>query len=76
MNSSSSGKRELPEESEPPKGPTQDPLPHVSEEAAAIDKILSGKKCDGGGPGTPELQQGTPVDEVGQRFCSVLALRG
>jgi hypothetical protein len=63
--STSDGKpKELPEEPEQPKGPTQDQLPHVSEEAAAIDKILSGKKCDGNVPGSPELEQGTPVDEV------------
>lgn len=53
-----------PEEAEP-KGPTQDTLPDVSHEAAAMDKILSGKKCDGAAPGSPELEQGTPIDEVG-----------
>jgi hypothetical protein len=44
-------------------GPNQDRLPHVSEEAAAVDKII-GKTCDGGSPSTPELEQGTPIDEV------------
>lgn len=63
--STSDGKaNELLEEPEQPKGPNQDQLPHVNEEAAAIDKILSGKKCDGKAPGSPELEQGTPVDEV------------
>lgn len=62
MNSSNSDAKDpAPEE---PKGPTQDPLPAVSEEAAAIDKITSGKKCDGAAPGSPELEQGTPVEEV------------
>lgn len=44
-------------------GPTQDPLPHVSEEAAAVDMIMHEKKCDGT-PTSPELEQGTPVSEV------------
>lgn len=63
MNSSSSGTKN-PAASEQPKGPTQDSLPHVGEEAAAIDKILGGKKCDGAAPGSPEFQQGSPVEEV------------
>lgn len=50
------------------KGPSQDALPAVSEEAAAFEKIAfeksTGKKCDGSAPGSPELEQGTPVDEV------------
>lgn len=50
------------------KGPNQDVLPHVSEEAAAFEKLAyekrTGKKCDGNAPGSPELEQGTPVDEV------------
>ena len=43
-------------ESEQPKGPNQDQLPHVSEEAAATGKIT--------GEGGPELEQGSPVQEV------------
>ena len=43
-------------ESEEPKGPNQDQLPHVSEEAAATGKIT--------GEGGPELEQSTPVQEV------------
>lgn len=41
---------------EQPKGPNQEQLPHVSEEAAAIDKIT--------GEEGPDLNQGTPVQEV------------
>lgn len=38
------------------KGPNMDPLPHVSEEQAAIDKIT--------GETPPDVDQGTPVQEV------------
>ena len=38
------------------KGPNQDQLPHVSEEAAAMGEVT--------GEGGPELEQGTPVQEV------------
>ncbi|KAI9368534.1 hypothetical protein BJX61DRAFT_546431, partial [Aspergillus egyptiacus] len=37
-------------------------MPHVSEEAAEISKIMD-KKCDGT-PASPELEQGTPVSEI------------
>lgn len=43
-------------ESEQPKGPNQDQLPHVSEEAATAGKIT--------GEGGPELDQSSPVQEV------------
>ena len=44
-------------ESEQPKGPNQNQLPHASEEAAAIGKIT--------GEGGPEIEeQGSPVQEV------------
>jgi hypothetical protein len=59
MNSSSSPR---PEE-EQPKGPNEDQLPHVSKEEAQIGRIVGGK-CDGNASGSPELEQGTPVDEV------------
>lgn len=39
-----------------PKGPNQEQLPHVSEEAAAVDKIM--------GEEGPDIDQGTPVQEV------------
>ncbi|PYH93891.1 plasma membrane phosphate transporter Pho87 [Aspergillus ellipticus CBS 707.79] len=47
------------------KGPTEDQLPHVSEEAAEVSKIMD-KKCNGS-PSSPELEQGTPVSEILQR---------
>lgn len=51
-------------------GPTEDQLPHVSEEAAAMEKIMGDKKCDGT-PASPELEQGTPISEV-RRACFIL----
>ena len=48
--------RPLPKADKPGPGPNQDQLPHVSEEAAAIGKIT--------GEGGPDLDQGTPVEEV------------
>ena len=42
-----------------PKGPNQDQLPHVSEEAGAMSEIT--------GEEGPDLQQGTPVQEVRTR---------
>lgn len=39
-----------------PKGPNQEQLPHVSEEAAAVSKAM--------GEDGPEIQQGTPVHDV------------
>ena len=53
------------------KGPTEDPLPHVSEEAAEVSKIMD-KKCDGT-PASPELEQGTPVSEVSVRESHTMA---
>ena len=44
------------------KGPNTDPLPHVSEEAAALSKIT--------GDEGPDLTQGTPVQEVRRRAAS------
>lgn len=44
--------------------PTQDQLPHVSEEAAEIDRIMNKEKSCDGQPALPELDQGTPVEEV------------
>ncbi|KAL3470567.1 ribosomal protein S7 domain-containing protein [Aspergillus californicus] len=42
-------------------------MPHVSEEAAEINKIMEKeKRCDGT-PSSPELQQGTMVSEILQR---------
>ena len=44
------------QEAEDGKGPNQDQLPHVSEEAAIEGKIT--------GEGGPELEQSTPIEEV------------
>lgn len=44
-------------EAEQSKGPNQDQLPHVSEEAAAVGGVT--------GEGGPDLDQSTPVSEVG-----------
>lgn len=46
----------LPIAEEQSKGPNQDQLPHVSEEAAVTGQIT--------GEGGPDLDQGTPVQEV------------
>lgn len=46
----------LPERDTPGAGPNQEQLPHVSEEAAATGKIT--------GEGGPDIEQGTPVQEV------------
>lgn len=43
-------------ESEQPKGPNQDVLPHISEEAAVTSKIT--------GESGPDMEQSTPVEEV------------
>lgn len=44
--------------------PTADQLPDVTEEANEISRIMDKeKRCDGI-PSTPELDQGTPVEEV------------
>lgn len=70
--SGSDKKQETPEEADRLKGPTEDALPHVSEEAAATDRIMSKeKRCDGI-PTTPELEQGTPISEV--YFFAILPL--
>ena len=50
-----SGSKDLPV-SQDKKDPNADTMPHVSEEAAALGKIT-------GTPG-PDLEQGTPVEEV------------
>lgn len=46
----------LPEADKSGPGPNQEQLPHVSEEAAATDKIM--------GEDGPDIEQGTPVQEV------------
>lgn len=61
-NSSKGDKKVIPPDEQ--KFPTQDPLPHVSEEAAEMDRIMSKEKSCDGQPTAPELEQGTPVSEV------------
>ncbi|KAL3433029.1 ribosomal protein S7 domain-containing protein [Aspergillus tetrazonus] len=39
-------------------------MPHVSEEAAEVDKIMNKEKWCDGTPSSPELEQGTPVSEI------------
>ena len=51
-----SDEKPLPKAEQAGPGPNQDQLPHVSEEAAATGKIT--------GEGGPEIEQGTPVQEV------------
>jgi hypothetical protein len=48
---------------EQPKGPTQEQLPHVSEEAAAVEKAMGGEG--------PDIGQGTPVQEVRQDMLKI-----
>ncbi|KZF19226.1 ribosomal protein S7 [Xylona heveae TC161] len=52
--------KKAPVDDVPPKvGPNMDHLPHVSEEAAALGRIT--------GEGGPELEQGTPIQEILER---------
>lgn len=51
----------LPERDTPRAGPNQEQLPHVSEEASITGKIS--------GEGGPDLEQGTPVQEVRDTLC-------
>ncbi|KAI9733592.1 MAG: hypothetical protein M1834_003194 [Cirrosporium novae-zelandiae] len=55
----SAHEKPLPTADEEGKGPNTDQLPHVSEEAAQIGEIT--------GEGGPELEQGTPVQEILKR---------
>ncbi|MCJ1445830.1 MAG: hypothetical protein MMC23_006335 [Stictis urceolatum] len=55
----SSDEKPLPKNDKPGPGPNQEQLPHVSEEAAAISKTK--------GEQAPELEQGTPVQDILQR---------
>lgn len=54
--------RPLPEADETAREPNQEQLPHVSEEAATMGKIT--------GEGGPDIEQGTPVQEVRWSFES------
>jgi hypothetical protein len=48
----------------------RDHLPHVSEEAAELARILDKGGCGTGGEGGPELEQGTPIEDVSLPFWS------
>ncbi|KAJ0414428.1 hypothetical protein BJY00DRAFT_295084 [Aspergillus carlsbadensis] len=62
-NSSGSDGKNVKESEEAQRAATS--MPHVSEEAAEVSRIMEKeKRCDGV-PSTPELQQGTMVSEVG-----------
>lgn len=56
------------------KFPTQDPMPHVNEEAAAMDRIMNKEKWCDGQASSPELEQGSPVADVSglPKTCSLL----
>ena len=59
----SATEKPMPEADKPGKGPNQDQLPHVNEEAGAISEIMGEKT-------KPEVEeQGTPVQEV---CCSMI----
>ncbi|KAJ6044977.1 hypothetical protein N7460_006332 [Penicillium canescens] len=63
-NSSRDGSKKVEPQPDEQTFPTSDQLPHVSEEAAEISRIMDKeKRCDGV-PSTPELDQGTPVEEI------------
>ncbi|KAJ5629110.1 hypothetical protein N7528_002767 [Penicillium herquei] len=63
-NSSKDSKNTQPDEQ---KFPTQDPLPSVTEEAIQTSRIIEKEKSCDGHPSAPELEQGTPVEEILQR---------
>lgn len=67
-NSSRDGSKKVEPQPDEQTFPTSDQLPDVSEEANEISRIMDKeKRCDGV-PSTPELDQGTPVEEVSNRM--------
>ncbi|KAJ5788592.1 Sodium/sulfate symporter [Penicillium paradoxum] len=63
-NSSSDGSKKIEPQLEEKNFPTSDQLGHVTEEANEMSRIMEKeKRCDGI-PSTPELDQGTPVEEI------------
>jgi hypothetical protein len=63
-NSSSDGSKKVEPELDEKTFPTSDQLPDVTEEANEISRIMDKeKRCDGI-PSSPELDQGSPVEEV------------
>lgn len=66
-NSSRDGSKKVEPQPDEQNFPTVDPLPAVTEEAQEISRIMEKeKRCDGI-PSTPELDQGTPVEEVSKK---------
>ncbi|KAJ5696768.1 hypothetical protein N7536_007180 [Penicillium majusculum] len=63
-NSSRDGSKKVEPQPDEQTFPTADQLPDVTEEANEISRIMDKeKRCDGI-PSTPELDQGTPVEEI------------
>ena len=62
----SSDEKPLPENDRPTSGPNQEQLPHISEEAAATAKAT--------GESGPDLEQGTPVEDVIAPLCRILTV--
>ncbi|KAJ6190762.1 Sodium/sulfate symporter [Penicillium mononematosum] len=63
-NSSRDGSKKVEPQPDEQTFPTVDQLPDVSEEASEISRIMDKeKRCDGI-PSTPELDQGSPVEEI------------
>lgn len=61
-NSSKDGSKNIQPDEQ--KFPTQDPLPSVPEEAAEISRIMEKEKSCDGTPSSPELEQGSPVEQI------------
>ncbi|KAJ5656867.1 hypothetical protein N7507_008817 [Penicillium longicatenatum] len=61
-NSSKDGSKNIQPDEQ--KFPTQDPLPSVTEEAAETSRIMEKEKSCDGTPSSPELEQGTPVEQI------------
>ncbi|KAJ5636676.1 uncharacterized protein N7484_009989 [Penicillium longicatenatum] len=61
-NSSNNGSKNIQPDEQ--KFPTQDPLPSVTEEAAETSRIMEKEKSCDGTPSSPELEQGTPVEQI------------
>lgn len=63
-NSSRDGSKKVEPQPDEQTFPTVDQLPDVSEEANEISRIIDKEKWCDGVPSTPEMDQGTPVEEV------------
>lgn len=62
----SSDEKPLPENDRTTSGPNQEQLPHISEEAAATAQAK--------GESGPDLEQGTPVEDVIAPLCCILTV--